>query len=59
MTDVQANLTILPITQQGFQYFSSLPVLCYLQAVLCITIWTFLWISYTILFKIRRYQIPF
>jgi len=37
---------------QGIQYFSSVPVLHYLQAVLCIKIWS--WLSYTILFKIRR-----
>jgi hypothetical protein len=40
-------------------YSSSLPVLHYLQAVLYIKFWIFSWISYTILFKIRRYQIPF
>ena len=44
---------------QGFQYFSSLPVLHHLQGVLFIKIWTFLWISYTTLLKIRRYQRPF
>ena len=40
---------------QSFQYFSSVPILHYLQAILCIKIITFSCISYTILFKIRRY----
>jgi hypothetical protein len=30
----------LLVSEQGFQYFSSLPVLHYLQAVLFIKIWT-------------------
>jgi hypothetical protein len=44
---------------QGFDYFSILPVLHYLQAVLFIKIGTIFMIYYTTLFIIRRYQRPF
>ena len=44
---------------QGFQYFSSVPVLHYLQEVLCIKCGQISWIFYTTLFKISRYQRPF
>ena len=44
---------------RGFQYFSSVPVLCSLQAVLYIKIWTFTLISYATFFKIKRHQRPF
>jgi hypothetical protein len=43
---------------QGFDYFSILPVLHYLQAVLFIKIGTIFMIYYTTLFIIRRYQRP-
>ena len=55
---ISHSMNLCYITQ-GFQYFSSEPVLHHLQAVLFIKIWTFLWISYTTLLKIRRYQRPF
>ena len=45
--------------QHGFQYFSSVPVLHYLQVVLCIKIWTFSWIPCIMHFQIIRYQRPF
>ena len=46
---------------QGFHYFSCLPVLQYLQAVLFLLKYEqFSWISCTTLFKIRRYHLrPF
>jgi len=47
------------LKKNAFSIFLSVPVLHYLQAVLCIKIWTFSWISCTTLFKIKRYQIPF
>jgi hypothetical protein len=45
------------LNTQGIQYFWSLPVLHYLQAVPFIDIWTiFINILYNTDFKIRRYQ---
>ena len=44
---------------QGFQYFSSVPVLHYIQAVLFIKIWTFSLIPYATIFEIKRYRLPF
>jgi hypothetical protein len=45
---------------EGFQYFSSVPVLHYLQAVLFIKIWTiFMNILYVTLFNIRSYKRQF
>jgi len=40
----------------SFQYFSSVPVPHYLHAVLCIKIWTFSWISCTILSNRERHH---
>ena len=43
--------------EQGFQYFSSVPVLHYLQVVLFLLKFEQIsWISYTTLCNIRRYQ---
>jgi len=44
---------------QGFQYFSSVSVLQYLQAVIWLKLEKFSWISNRTLFKSRRYQRPF
>ena len=48
------------ITNQGFQYFSSVPVLHYLQvqAVLCIIILTFLCISYILYNTAKNREVP-
>jgi hypothetical protein len=58
---VHIKLTIFGHLWQGFhfQYFSSVPVLNYLQTFLFIKIWTFSWISYITPFKIRKHQLPF
>jgi len=60
---ITRSILRLLLTKFSCTYFlrvvPALPVLQYLHVVLFIKIWTISWISYTTLFKIRRYQIPF